>query len=74
MKEGVLKGARDLLEYSKKMANQDPFPSIITETNRLQKEFFDQEEEDNSFNLMNEVSEFKKSAFDAKKTKGGRMY
>jgi hypothetical protein len=40
MRENVLKGARELLEYSKKMSNQDPFPTALIETNRLEKEFF----------------------------------
>lgn len=35
MKEGVLKGARSLIEHHKKTATQDPFINIISDTNRL---------------------------------------
>lgn len=35
MKETVLKGARDLLEYSKKLTSQEPYANILNETNRL---------------------------------------
>lgn len=37
MKNGVLKGARDLIDYHKRMTNTDPYTNIVAETNRLEK-------------------------------------
>ena len=68
MKEGVLKGARSLIEHHKKTANQDPFINLIADTtNRLEKEFFEQDDDDNSFNLISEVSEIKNRSNGKKK-------
>ena len=37
MKEGVLKGARDLIEYHKRVSNTDQYTNIMNETNRLER-------------------------------------
>ena len=37
MRDGVLKGARNLIEHHKNTSTQDPFINIITDTNRLEK-------------------------------------
>ena len=43
MKETVLKGARDILQYQKKLYNNpEPLIDILGDTNKLEKEFFGQ--------------------------------
>lgn len=53
MKMNVLKGARDLLENQKKVTEKnDNFIDILGDTNKLEREFFEADDEDSSFNLM----------------------
>jgi hypothetical protein len=52
-KQNVLKGARQLLENQKKVTEKNEnFIDILGDTNRLEKEFFEGDEEESSFNLM----------------------
>lgn len=69
MKEGLLKGARSLLEHHKKVSNQDTYANIIVDTNRLEKEFFEQDDDDNSYNMMSELEEMKNTTNKGKKGK-----
>ena len=46
MKSTVLKGAREILDLQKRIyGNQQPLIDILGDTNKLEKEFFQQEEE-----------------------------
>jgi len=44
--------------------------NILIDTHHLEKDFFDGEEQESSYNLMNEVSDFKNSFLDSAGKKG----
>ena len=67
-KQNVLKGARELLENQKKVTDKnDNYIDILGDTNRLEKEFFEGEEEDSSFNLLAELTTIRNNILTTKR-------
>lgn len=70
MKMNVLKGARDLLENQKKVTEKnDNFIDILGDTNKLEKQFFDADDQDSSFNLIAQLTTIKNNILTSTKRK-----
>lgn len=69
-KQNVLRGARELLENQKKVTEKNEnYIDILGDTNRLEKEFFEGEEEDSSFNLLAELTTIRNNILTTSKRK-----
>jgi hypothetical protein len=69
-RQNVLRGARELLENQKKTTEKhDNYIDILGDTNRLEREFFEGEEEDSSFNLLAELTTIRNNILTTSKRK-----
>ena len=73
-KDRALKNAKDLIEQQRRIFNQqEPNLDILGDINDLERDFFDQENNDSEYNYMSEISDFKNNFLDQMTSKKSKI-